>query len=90
LHLRAVPPDAVVIHKAGNQAAASKRENFMNRLLTIAELQRRNASELHVLFRQANQALARTRAGTAERRNNLASIENIARAMARGPGVRGF
>lgn len=62
----------------------------MNRLLTIAELQQRNASELHALFRQASQALARTTAGTPERRNGLASIENIQRALAATPGARGF
>lgn len=62
----------------------------MNRLLTIAELQHRNAAELQALFRQASQSLARTRAGTPERRNNLATIENIARALAIAPGMRGF
>lgn len=62
----------------------------MNRLLTIAELQQRNAAELHVLFRQSSQALARTRPGTPERRNNLASIENISRALAISAGARGF
>lgn len=62
----------------------------MNRLLTIAELQHRDASELHALFRQASQALARTHAGTPERRNNLASIENISRALAPTVGARGF
>lgn len=62
----------------------------MNTLLTIAELQHRNASELHTLFRQASQALARTRAGTPERRNNLATIENISRTLAMTAGARGF
>jgi hypothetical protein len=60
----------------------------MNRLLTVADLQHRNPSELHALFHQASQALARTGAGTPERRNNLASIENISRALAMG--ARGF
>lgn len=58
----------------------------MNSLLTIAELQHRNQSELHALFRQSSQALART----PERRNNLASIENISRALALTAGARGF
>lgn len=62
----------------------------MNRLMTIAELQHCNASELRALFRQASQALAQTKAGTAERRNNLASIENISRVLATAPGARGF
>ncbi|WP_334147266.1 hypothetical protein [Hyphomicrobium sp.] len=60
----------------------------MNRLLTIAELQQRNASELRALFHRASQTLARTKAGTPERRNGLASLENIQRAMTMGaPGI---
>lgn len=62
----------------------------MNRLLTIAELQQRNPSELGALFRQASQALARTATGTPERRNGLASLENIQRALALTAGARGF
>lgn len=62
----------------------------MNHLLTIAELQQRTDSELHALFHQASQALARTTAGTPERRNGLASLENIQRVLALPAGVRGF
>jgi hypothetical protein len=58
----------------------------MNKLMTIAELQSRTEAELRALFRQATQALARTAAGTPERRNNLATLENISRAIATGPG----
>lgn len=58
----------------------------MNKLMTIAELQHRNETELQALFRQATQALARTAIGTPERRNGLATLENISRAMARAPG----
>lgn len=58
----------------------------MNRLLTIVELQYRTEAELRALFRQATQALARTAAGTPERRNNLATLENISRTIAVGPG----
>lgn len=61
----------------------------MNTLLTIAELQHRTESELRALFRQASQALACTAAGTPERRTGLATIENIARAMAM-TRARGF
>lgn len=61
----------------------------MNRLMTIAELQHRTESELRALFRQASQALARTSAGTPERRNNLATLDNISRALAM-TGARGF
>lgn len=62
----------------------------MNRLLTIAELQHRTEPELRSLFRQASQALARTSAGTPERRLGLASLENISRALALTAGARGF
>ena len=62
----------------------------MNTLMTIAELQQRNESELRALFRQASQALARTAAGTPERRIGLASLENISRALAMTAGARGF
>jgi hypothetical protein len=58
----------------------------MNKLMTIAELQSRTEAELRALFRQATQALARTATGTPERRNNLATLENISRAIAAGPG----
>lgn len=61
----------------------------MNKLMTIAELQSRTEAELRALFRQATEALARTATGTPERRNNLATLENISRAIAVGPG-RGF
>lgn len=62
----------------------------MNTLLTMAELQHRTESDLRALFRQASQALARTTAGTPERNNSLATLENIARALALAPGARGF
>jgi hypothetical protein len=59
----------------------------MNKLMTIAELQSRTEAELRALFRQATQALARTATGTPERRNNLATLENISRAIAAGRGL---
>ena len=62
----------------------------MIRLMTVFELQQRTASELHILFGQASQALARSKAETPERRVALASLENISRALAlslaAGPG----
>lgn len=62
----------------------------MIRLMTIFELQQRTQSELHALFRQASQALARSEAATPERRVALASLENISQALAlslaAGPG----
>lgn len=62
----------------------------MNTLLTIAELQHRTESDLRALFRLASQALARSDAGTPERLNSLATLENISRALALAPGARGF
>lgn len=62
----------------------------MNNLMTIAELHYRTESELRALFRDASQAVARTAVGTPERRNGLASLENISRALALRAGVRGF
>jgi hypothetical protein len=70
--------------------ASQNKEERMNTLLTIAELQHRTESDLRALFRQASQSLARTASGTPERRNNLATLENIARALALAPGARGL
>lgn len=58
----------------------------MNNLMTIAELQFRTEAELRALFRQATLALTRTAQNTPERRNNLATLENISRTIAAGPG----
>lgn len=66
----------------------------MNQLHTIADLQHRTEGELRALFHRVSQALAGTEAGTPERRNGLASLENIARLMTRPtlpqPGARGL
>ena len=50
------------------------------RLISVFELHRRSASELSDLFGQVSKGLALTRGGTPERRNALATLENIARA----------
>ena len=50
------------------------------RLISAFELHRRSASELSGLFRQVSKGLALTQGGTPERRNALATLENIARA----------
>ena len=59
------------------------------RLISNHELQKRSDSELSALFRTVSQGLIRTRRETPERRNALASLENIGRAravrMAGGP-----
>jgi hypothetical protein len=59
------------------------------RLISAYELHRRSANELSDLFRQVSLGLVATKRGSPERRNALATLENIARArqakMA-GPG----
>ena len=52
------------------------------RLISNTELHRLSEVELSVLFQKVSQALVTTRRETAERRNALASLENIARARA--------
>ncbi len=46
-------------------------------LFTTYELERLTDDELHELFAVLNRLLVQTKAGTAERRNILASLENI-------------
>ena len=59
------------------------------RLITSQELSERTDEELQVLFNTVSKALAITKAGTPERHNALATLENIERARAgrrpRGP-----
>lgn len=47
------------------------------RLITRFELAAKNKNELHVILRQAFNELAKSTTNTHERRNALASIENI-------------
>ena len=49
----------------------------MINLLTIAELQRRTEPELRTLFRTVSEGLTRSAPGTPDRRNSLATLENI-------------
>ena len=59
------------------------------KLISAYELHRRSANELSALFGQVSKGLVLTQRGTPERRNALASLENISRARrARlaGPG----
>lgn len=59
------------------------------KLISSHELQPRSLSELSDLFRKVSKGLVLTRCGTPERRNALASLENIARerrARLAGPG----
>lgn len=50
------------------------------RLISAFELHRRSARDLSDLFRHVSRGLALTQYGTPERRNALATLENIARA----------
>jgi hypothetical protein len=58
-----------------------KQEESM-KLISNYELARRNESELSALFRHVSQGLARTVRHSPERRNALATLENISRAQA--------
>ena len=53
----------------------------MSTVLTMATLQSRSDYELQTLFREAEYDLACTAPGSAERRDALATIENITRVM---------
>ena len=55
------------------------------RLITSQELSERTDKELQVLFNTVSKALALTEVGTPERRNALATLENIERARAGCP-----
>jgi len=50
------------------------------KLISNHELQERSGSELAALFRSLSQELVRTTRASPERRNALASLENITRA----------
>lgn len=51
------------------------------KLISNYELQKRSDSELAAIFRAVSQALVKTGRGSHERRNALASLENISRAQ---------
>lgn len=52
------------------------------RLITRFELARRSDKELSALFRRVSEALPLTEVGSPQRRNALASLENIRREQA--------
>lgn len=52
------------------------------KIFSIFELENRKERELAGLFREVSQFLPRTERGSAERRNALASLENINQARA--------
>jgi hypothetical protein len=53
----------------------------MCRLITSTELDRLTETELSVLFKKVSGNLIRTEPGSPERRNCLASLENIERSV---------
>ncbi len=55
------------------------------KLLTIFELATRSEKELHVIYREVFNELAKSEEGSADRRNALASLENIERALISRP-----
>ena len=55
------------------------------KLLTIFELASRSDNELHAIYRELFNELARSNEGSANRRNALASLENIRRVLQSRP-----
>ncbi len=53
----------------------------MKKVITTMELQQQTGSELSALFRKVSQDLVQSEPGSPERRNTLASLENINRAI---------
>jgi hypothetical protein len=67
--------------KGPDERDLEQKEETM-RLISSHELQQRSESELSALFRTVSEGLVRTRRGSPERRNALASLENISRMRA--------
>jgi hypothetical protein len=63
-------------------AGPQQQEEKTMKLVTNHELQKRSDSELSALFCTVSQGLVRTKRESPERRNALASLENISRARA--------
>jgi uncharacterized protein YciW len=60
-----------------------KTEEKKMKLISNLELQRKSDSELAALFHHVSQVLTRTKRQSQERRNALATLENICRERAR-------
>lgn len=65
--------------KAPLGGSETEEENM--RLISNFELQKRSECELSALFCRVSKDLVRTKRGTPEQRNALASLENISRAL---------
>jgi len=70
---------SVVLGQERPQCRGLEQEENM-RLISNLELQQRSESELSALFCTVSKGLVRTERGSPERRNSLASLENISRA----------
>ena len=57
------------------------KEKIMSTVLTVATLQTRSDLELQTLLRKARYDLECSRSGSAERRDALATLDNIARVL---------
>lgn len=68
--------------KAAMVKALKDQEDKSMKIFSIFELENRKERELAGLFREVSQFLPRTERGSAERRNALASLENINQARA--------
>jgi len=53
----------------------------MSKLFTMAALGSRSDCELRAIFKAAHDDLARSKAGSPERRNALATMENVTRVI---------
>lgn len=51
----------------------------MSRIITVSELSNRTLPELHVLYRQVQQALAQAQPGTDAHRHAVASLDAVSR-----------
>ena len=60
---------------------ASKNEEDKMRLMTSSELSGKSKNELRGLFSKVSLFVVMTERDTPERRNSLATLENISRAM---------
>ena len=54
----------------------------MSRIITNAELANRSLADLQALYRKAHADMVRSAEGSSARRNAVASLENISRAIA--------
>ena len=72
--------DAFLIKGSERRGLEQKEEKL--KLISNYELQKQSDSELAALFTAVSQGLVQTGRGSHERRNALASLENISRARA--------